>query len=100
MATRTTFNLSSEAFMNEDSPAQLSLEEFRRQFGSDRSVYLIYRPLDGDVFSAASLTAVQSLTNDLENWGDLDNSGYPEADLRELIHIRRVQSLTNLRVQN
>ena len=100
MATRTTFNLSSEAFMNEDSPAQLSLEEFRRQFGSDRSVYLIYRPLDGDVFSAASLSAVQSLTNDLENWGDLDNSGYPEADLRELIHIRRVQSLTNLRVQN
>ena len=100
MATRTTFNLSSEAFMNEESPAQLSLEEFRRQFGSDRSVYLIYRPLDGDIFSLASLTAVQNLTNDLENWSGLDNSDYPEADLRELIHIRRVQSLTNLRVQN
>ncbi|MDE0786537.1 MAG: MMPL family transporter [Porticoccaceae bacterium] len=100
MATRTTFDLSSEAFLNEESPAQQALEEFRRQFGSDRSVYLIYKPADGDVFSTDSLSALQGLTDTLENWQDLDSLKYPDVDLRELIHIRRVQSLTNLRVQN
>ena len=99
MATRTSFDLSTEAFMNKESPAQQALDEFRRQFGSDRSVYLIYKPKDGDVFSVDSLTALQSLTHDLENWADLDNSQFPDIDLRELIHLRRVQSLTNLRVQ-
>ena len=100
MATRTSFDLSSEAFLNEESPAQQALEEFRRQFGSDRSVYLIYKPADGDVFSTDSLSALQGLTDTLENWQDLDSLKYPDVDLRELIHIRRVQSLTNLRVQN
>ena len=99
MATRTSFDLSTEAFMNKESPAQQALDEFRRQFGSDRSVYLIYKPKDGDVFSVDSLTALQSLTHDLENWADLDNSQFPDIDLRELVHLRRVQSLTNLRVQ-
>ena len=86
MATRTSFDLSTEAFMNKESPAQQALDEFRRQFGSDRSVYLIYKPRDGDVFSVDSLTALQSLTHDLENWADLDNSQFPDIDL-SLIHI-------------
>ena len=54
IANLTVFNLSSESFMQEDSPAQLALEEFRRQFGSDRSVFIIYKPTDGDVFSRES----------------------------------------------
>ncbi len=39
MATRTSFDLSTEAFMNKESPAQQALDEFRRQFDSARSVY-------------------------------------------------------------
>ena len=41
MATRTVFDLSSESFMQDESPAQIALDEFRRQFGSDRSVFII-----------------------------------------------------------
>ena len=42
--------------------------EYRRQFGSDDSVFLVYRAKDGDVFSRESLLAIQQLTNDLRYW--------------------------------
>ena len=99
MATRTVFDLSSESFMQDESPAQIALDEFRRQFGSDRSVFIIYKPTDGDVFSTQSLTAMQQLTSDLENWQSLDRAKFPGVDLDQLIHIRRVKSLANIRLQ-
>ena len=99
ISNRTVFNLSSEAFMQDENPAQVALDEFRRQFGSDRAVFVIYKPTDGDVFSVESLTALQQLTLDLENWQTLDRDQFPEVDLDELIHIRRVQSLANIRLQ-
>ena len=99
MATRTVFDLSSESFMQDESPAQIALDEFRRQFGSDRSVFIIYKPTDGDVFSTQSLTAMQQLTSDLENWQSLDRAKFQGVDLDQLIHIRRVKSLANIRLQ-
>ena len=96
----TVFDLSPEAFMEEKSPSHRGLEEFRRQFGSDRSVFIIYKPKDGNVFSRESLHAIQKLTQKLENWQDLDPSEFPEADLRELGHVRRVISLANIRSLN
>ena len=99
ISSRTVFNLSSEAFMQDESSAQVALDEFRRQFGSDRAVFIIYKPTDGDVFSVESLTALQKLTLDLENWQTLDRDKFSEVDLDELIHIRRVQSLANIRLQ-
>ena len=99
MATRTVFDLSSESFMQDESPAQIALDEFRRQFGSDRSVFIIYKPTDGDVFSTQSLAAMQQLTLDLENWQSLDRTKFPGVDLDQLIHIRRVKSLANIRLQ-
>ena len=91
---------SPEAFMEEKSPSHLGLEEFRRQFGSDRSVFIIYKPKDGNVFSRDSLHAIQKLTQKLENWQDLDPSEFPNADLGELGHVRRVISLANIRSLN
>ncbi len=99
MATRTVFDLSSESFMQDESSAQIALDEFRRQFGSDRSVFIIYKPTDGDVFSTQSLTAMQELTLDLENWQSLDRTKFPGVDLDQLIHVRRVKSLANIRLQ-
>ena len=96
---RTVFDLSSEAFMDQGSDAQLALDEFRRQFGSDRSVFLIYKPSDNNVFSRESLRALQQLTYDLENWQDLNPEAFPDTDLTELKRIRRVQSLANIQIQ-
>ncbi|MBQ45800.1 MAG: hypothetical protein CMK37_09120, partial [Porticoccaceae bacterium] len=97
---QTEFDLSSEAFIDQEGSAQIALDEFRRQFGSDRSVFLIYKPADGDVFSRKSLSTIQELTTKLENWQDLDPEMFPNIDLNELKHIRRVQSLSNLQIQS
>ena len=95
----TVFDMSTDSFLEEENPAQVALDEFRRQFGGDDSVFIIYSPEDGDVFSRESLTAVQQLTDDLVNWRDLDRSEYPEIPWEELSHVRRIQSLANIRVQ-
>lgn len=103
--TRTEMDLSTDAYLDETDPAIAALDEYRRQFGSDDSVLLVYRALDGDVFSRESLTAVQRLTDDLRNWQDLDPADYPAVitnvpvDFNELNHIRRVQSIANVRFQ-
>ncbi|NOT85520.1 MAG: MMPL family transporter [Methylococcaceae bacterium] len=102
--TRTSINTSANSFLDRNDPAIVALDKFRQQFGSDDSVFLVYRAKDGDVFSKNSLATIQALTQDLENWRDLslknpvDTAG-KAVTLDELKHIRRVQSLSNLRVQ-
>lgn len=105
-ATRTTLDMTIDSFIDQDDPAITALNEFREQFGSDDSVFLVYRALDGDVFSAQSLRAVQALTRELEDWRQLDPAAFPEeiegepVILAELDNIRRVQSLSTARVQS
>lgn len=103
--TRTSMDMSVDSFLDQDDPAIAALDEFRRQFGSDDSVFLVYRARDGDVFSRESLRAIQQLTDDFRYWDTLDRSDYPEQlddvplNWDELSHIRRVQSIANLRIQ-
>ena len=103
--TRTQMDMTADSFLDQDDPAMFALNEFRRQFGSDDSVFLVYRARDGDVFSRESLEAIQQLTDDLRYWQELDPADYPasvggvELDFNELNHIRRVQSIATLRYQ-
>jgi hypothetical protein len=103
--TRTELDMTADSFLDQSDPAIFALNEYRRQFGSDDSVFLVYRAKDGDVFSRESLTAVQQLTNDLRFWQNLDPNDYPESindidlDFNELNHVRRVQSVANVRFQ-
>ena len=85
----TVFDMSSDSFLEDENPAQIALDEFRRQFGGDDSVFIIYAAKDGDVFSRESLTAIQNLTQDLVDWEDLDRSDYGDVPWDELSHIRR-----------
>ena len=94
--TLTIFDVSSDSFLEDENPAQVALDEFRRQFGGDDSVLLIYRPQDDNIFSRNSLIAVQQLTDDLMNWRELNRNYYPEISWEELSHIRRIQSLANI----
>jgi uncharacterized protein len=98
MMSRTRLDMSIDSFLDQSDPAITALNAFRTQFGSDDSVFLVYEARDGDVFSAQSLAAVQELTEKLRNWQQLDPRHYA-ADLSELAQIRRVQSLSTLRVQ-
>ena len=105
IATLTRFDMTTDSFLDAEDPAILALNEYRRQFGSDDSVFLVYEARDGDVFSRQSLSAIQSLTEDLQNWDSLSREDYPTQirgtliDFDELKHIRRVQSIATLRVQ-
>lgn len=103
--TRTELDMTTDSFLDQTDPAITALNEYRRQFGSDDSVFLVYRAKDGDVFSRQSLTAIQKLTDDLRNWQALDPADYPQQingiplDFNELNHIRRIQSIANVRYQ-
>lgn len=103
--TRTELDMTTDSFLDQSDPAIFALNEYRRQFGSDDSVFLVYRAKDGDVFSRESITAIQQLTEDLRYGSSLDPSDYPESindialDFDELNHIRRVQSIANVRFQ-
>lgn len=103
--TRTELDMTTDSFLDQSDPAITALNEYRRQFGSDDSVFLVYRAKDGDVFSRASLIAIQKLTQDLRNWQNLDPADYPDEingialDFDELNHIRRIQSIANVRFQ-
>ncbi|HBW83051.1 MAG TPA: hypothetical protein DEF79_03310 [Gammaproteobacteria bacterium] len=103
--TRTELDMTTDSFLNQEDPSMLALNEYRRQFGSDDSVFLVYRARDGDVFSRESLSAIQQLTDDLRYWQQLRPSDYPDTingidlDFNELNHVRRVQSIANLRFQ-
>lgn len=103
--TRSSINTAANSFLNPDDPAIVALNKFRDQFGSDDAVVLVYRAKDGDVFSKASLAAVQALTEDLERWQDLPKDKFVDAKGKpvktdELAHLRRVQSLATLRIQS
>ncbi len=103
--TRTTIDMTMDSFLDGADPATLALDEFREQFGSDESIFLVYRAKDGNVFSRESMEAAQQLTDDLRNWRSLDQNQYPDTmdgiqlEWEELNHIRRVQSIANLRYQ-
>lgn len=104
-STLTRLDMTIDSFIDQDDPAISALNSFRSQFGSDDSVYLVYQAHDGDVFSAQSLRAVQTLTERLSNADNLAPSDFPRSvngqpvDLGEMEHIRRVESITTLRIQ-
>ncbi|MBT4254590.1 MAG: hypothetical protein HOD87_00875, partial [Gammaproteobacteria bacterium] len=46
--TRTELDMTTDSFLDQSDPAIFALNEYRRQFGSDDSVFLVYRAKDGD----------------------------------------------------
>lgn len=100
-ATKFELDTSIDSWLSQDDPAVQALDDFRRQFGSDDGLFLVYHAKDGNVFSVKSLKAIQGLTRDLENWYDLDPTaiGIDDEIMANLDHVLRVQSLANTRYQ-
>ena len=104
-ATRFVLDTSFESWFSEEDPAVKSLNEFREQFGSDDGLFIVYEAKDGDVFSNKSLSLISEITEVLDNdeqisdeaW--LDQYGLTLEVAETLKHIKRVQSLTNIRIQ-
>ena len=103
-STRFVIDVTVDSWFSEDDPVLQSLDEFRDQFGSDDGLFIVYEAKDGDVFSANSLRLIDQLTTRLSHWQDipqdvLDDAGITPDLAKELDHIKRVQSLTNVRIQ-
>lgn len=100
-ATKFELDTSIDSWLSEDDLAVQALDDFRRQFGSDDGLFLVYHAKDGDVFSVQSLKAIQGLTRDLEDWYDLDPIalGIDAEVMANMDHVLRVQSLANTRYQ-
>jgi len=104
-ATRFVVDTSYESWFSEEDPAVKSLNEFREQFGSDDGLFIVYEAKDGDVFSNQSLSLISEITEVLNNdekisdevW--LEQYGLTLEVAETLKHIKRVQSLTNIRIQ-
>ena len=103
-STRFVIDVTVDSWFSEDDPVLQSLDEFRNQFGSDDGLFIVYEAKDGDVFSADSLRLIDQLTTSLSRWQEipqtrLNNAGISPELALELNHIKRVQSLTNVRIQ-
>ncbi len=87
-----TLNMSPEVWF-EDKAGPLEIRDaFRRQFGSDESVFVVYRPQSGDVFSKEALRTLEKLHTTLEQLSE-------GADAGELGRIVDIDSLHNARYQ-
>ncbi len=61
-----------ETWLPKGDPSIKALEKFKTQFGSDDGVFIVYRAKDNNIFSPSSLTSLRKLTQDLENWNELN----------------------------
>ena len=104
-ASRFVLDTSFDVWFSESDPAIEALDDFRDQFGSDDGLFIVYEAKDGDVFSNKSLTLVSELTEVLDNYRQISDAVWLEKygltpDIVEsLTHIKRIQSLSNIRIQ-
>lgn len=86
--TRIKFDMTIEGWFGADAPVKMVLDEFRAEFGSDDGIYIVYKPIDGNVFSAKSLETVENIREDIINT-KVNN------EESALNHILKVNTLTN-----
>lgn len=85
------FDMTIEGWFAKDDPTLVALEGFRSQFGSEDNLYVIYKPKDGDVFSAQSLQTVRKLRDDLLQ----RQRALKEGEVSALRHMVKITALTN-----
>ncbi len=93
------FDMTMESWFSADDPVKLALDRFRDEFGSDDGIFIAYKPKDGDIFSEASLKAVQGIRRELMERKDNRKKDGPNY----LNHIKKIDTIVSaniLKVQN
>lgn len=85
-------DMSMGVYFQKDDPAKLAYDQFRNEFGGDQSIYIVYKPKDGDVFSRVSLTAVKELQEEIQNYRQSMEPGKTSM----LDYITEVKSIVNV----
>jgi predicted RND superfamily exporter protein len=95
---RVKFDMTIEGWFEKDDPTLVALEGFRTQFGSEDNLYIIYRPKDGNVFSAKSLAVAKAIREDLLNRRLALKDDEPSA-LRRIVKITALTNAPVLRAE-
>ncbi|NJM17072.1 MAG: hypothetical protein HC896_18330 [Bacteroidales bacterium] len=88
---RLNFDQTTDGWFREDDPVKIALDDFRAEFGSDDGIYILYKPKDGNLFSAQSLAAAKGVCDDIVN----ARAKIKEGEYSPLGHVVKVTSLAN-----
>ena len=88
---RFAFTWANDDMFGKDDPVQISLDRIKELFGGTVTLGMVYQPVDGDLFSARSLGALQNIHEVLEAESSL-GANDPENSLQ---HLSKVESLIN-----
>ena len=88
---RFAFTWMNDEMFGRDDPVQISLDRIKELFGGTTVLGMAYRPVDGDLFSARSLGALQKIHDVLDEEA---SSGTDDPD-NPLRHLTEVESLIN-----
>ena len=88
---RLKFDMTIEGWFEDDDPTKVAFDAFHAEFGSDDGIFIVYKPVDNNVFSAESLNAVKGLRDDLLSF----RSRLKEGEDSALTHIVRINTLVN-----
>ncbi|NOU17195.1 MAG: MMPL family transporter [Bacteroidales bacterium] len=80
-----------EGWFQQDDPALIAFDDFHAEFGSEDHLFVVYKPKDGNVFSAKSLEIVKKISDDITD----KISKLKEGEESPLRHIVKVKSLIN-----
>ena len=68
MVTRFEMDMSLESWFDNDDPTKISLDNYRKQFGSDDGIYVVYKAKDGNVFSEESIKTIRDFHEELDSF--------------------------------
>ncbi len=91
------FDVTIEGWFASTDPTIIAMEDFRARFGSDDHMYIVYKPKDGNVFSAESLAAVRALRKDLLQRSLTAKEGSP---LKRIVKITALDNAPIMRVED
>jgi uncharacterized protein len=94
---RAKFDMTIEGWFAKNDPTIVAMDGFRARFGSDDHLYLVYKPKDGDVFSAKSLETARALRRDLLDRMLTAKEGSP---LKRIVKITTLANAPVLKVEN
>jgi predicted RND superfamily exporter protein len=88
---RLKFDMTIEGWFSDDDPTLVALDGYHAQFGSEDHYFIVYKPKDGNVFSAKSLELLRRIQNDFLNY----RASLPDTAKSPLDHIVKVNTLLN-----
>ncbi|MFQ5455676.1 MAG: RND family transporter [Nitrospirota bacterium] len=85
-------DMSMDAYFQKDDPVRIAFDNLKMQFDGTSTLYIVYEAKDGNIFSDASLKAVQGIQEYLMNYRLTLKSG----EESPLDHIIDVKTLNNI----